>query len=655
MELELRRDWDLYLMIGLTLLLIPIIYIFPDSVLRTVIGLPFLLFFPGYLAIAALFPRADDLDSIERVALSFGLSIAITPLIGFGLNYTPWGIRLDPILFSISGFILIVALVALQRRGAVLEPYLPFDPFVTVESVWRDFQKEQGLDKALSVILALSILSSVVALAYVIAFPREGESFTEFYILGPDGKASGYPNEMIVGKNATIIIGLANHEHRTVNYTIVIWLVNMSFEDKETQIHDLHFFDKIGPIELEHVPVDIEGPWKKQWEMNYTFSIDYDLLDEDHRWHGKIWFSLYKGDHDREYTKLQDYSDDDESVQSILDGVKNKRLSLNLNLKVSGTEFYVLDEDMQPLTSPLNLMENQNLTVTLGISNHMLRNVSYSIVIWMVNSSIHANGTNITELYHIDTIGPYELEHVTPAEDQNYTGQWEMTYNLSVNTTFGGDPWKGTAVFDLYIDDTPGPYTKLGDYADDEDSVERVTEILEGLRQGIARAMVLNEFTGTEFYVLDEDMQPLTSPLNLTENQNLTVTLGISNHMHRNVSYSIVIWMVNSSTDANGTNITELYHIDDIGPIELEHISFDSSQNYTGQWEMTYNLSVNTTFGGDPWNGTAVFDLYIDDTPGPYTKLGDYADDEDSVERVTDILEGIRPGITRAMILNAEV
>ncbi len=493
MELELRRDWDLYLMMGLTLLLIPIIYIFPDSVLRTVIGLPFLLFFPGYLAIAALFPRADDLDSIERVALSFGLSIAITPLIGFGLNYTPWGIRLDPILFSISGFILIVALVALQRRGAVLEPYLPFDPFVTVESVWRDFQKEQGLDKALSVILALSILSSVVALAYVIAFPRQGESFTEFYILGPDGKASGYPNQLIVDENATIIIGLANHEHRTVNYTIVIWLVNMSFEDNQTQIHELLFFEKIGPVELEHVPVDIEGPWKKQWEMNYTFSINGTVLDEDGKWRGKIWFSLYKEDHDREYTELQDYSTDEESVQSILDGVKNKRLSLNLNLRVStATEFFVLGEDMRPLTSPVNLTENQNLTLTFGISNHMLRTVNYSIVIWMVNSSTDANGTNITELYHIDTIGPIELDHVAPVSGQNYTDQWNMSYNLSVNTTFGGDPWNGRVVFDLHIDEAPEPYVPLDDYADDDDSVERVTDILKGLRPGITRTLVLN-------------------------------------------------------------------------------------------------------------------------------------------------------------------
>jgi uncharacterized membrane protein len=32
------------------------------------------LFLPGYALIAALFPRKDDLDGIERIALSFGLT-----------------------------------------------------------------------------------------------------------------------------------------------------------------------------------------------------------------------------------------------------------------------------------------------------------------------------------------------------------------------------------------------------------------------------------------------------------------------------------------------------------------------------------------------------------------------------------------------------
>ena len=78
-------DLDLALVIFFTLLCIPFVLIPPlneISPIRIILGLPLVLFLPGYALIATLFPRKDDLDAIERIALSFGLSIAITPLLG---------------------------------------------------------------------------------------------------------------------------------------------------------------------------------------------------------------------------------------------------------------------------------------------------------------------------------------------------------------------------------------------------------------------------------------------------------------------------------------------------------------------------------------------------------------------------------------------
>ena len=87
-----------------------------ETPVRVVLGLLLVLFLPGYSLIAALFPRKDDLDGIERIALSFGLSIAVVPLLGLALNYTPLGIRLVPVLLGLSLFTVLLAVVAGVRR-----------------------------------------------------------------------------------------------------------------------------------------------------------------------------------------------------------------------------------------------------------------------------------------------------------------------------------------------------------------------------------------------------------------------------------------------------------------------------------------------------------------------------------------------------------
>ena len=91
------------------------IIFFPSSVLRIILGLPFVLFTPGYVLLVALFVKKDGIGGIERVALSFGMSIVIVPLIGLILNYTPWGITLESVLYSTAFFILIMSFVAWVR------------------------------------------------------------------------------------------------------------------------------------------------------------------------------------------------------------------------------------------------------------------------------------------------------------------------------------------------------------------------------------------------------------------------------------------------------------------------------------------------------------------------------------------------------------
>lgn len=83
--------------------------------LRYVLGSVLVLFLPGYSLIEALYPKRE-LDELTRFALSIGLSLALVPLIGLVLNYTPFGIRLIPVTLSIAGLTVILLLLALARK-----------------------------------------------------------------------------------------------------------------------------------------------------------------------------------------------------------------------------------------------------------------------------------------------------------------------------------------------------------------------------------------------------------------------------------------------------------------------------------------------------------------------------------------------------------
>lgn len=329
--MRLRDHWDLLTIIVLSLVLDLLILFYPESLLRKVLGLAFVLFFPGYVFVTALFPEKKELDDLERLALSFGLSIAIVPLIGLALNYTPWGIRLTPILVSLTVFNLIFALLAIYRREKAINPWIPW---ISIEKIKEELEWEQSskLDKALTVILILAIMTSIATLAYVVTHPKPGEAFTEFYILGPEGKAADYPTELFVGENGTVIIGIVNHEHRNVTYYVQIWLVNLTWDNttNTTIIHEMYPMPGWFNVTLPHVPVDIEGNWTPQFERNYTFSID-----RPGEW--QVWFLLFKDSPPELPPAPPDGNYAETPARDLIMGAINGTVqSLKLNVRVVG-------------------------------------------------------------------------------------------------------------------------------------------------------------------------------------------------------------------------------------------------------------------------------------------------------------------------------
>lgn len=122
----------------------------------------------------------------------------------------------------------------------------------------------------------MCIILAVGFTIYIASTPPVGERFTEFYILGPSGKADGYPTNLTLGESGTVILGVVNHEYEDVSYRIVVRLENRTI-------------GTIDNVRLKHEAV---------WEENYTFVPE--KIGEGM----KLEFLLYRDDADGIYRSL---------------------------------------------------------------------------------------------------------------------------------------------------------------------------------------------------------------------------------------------------------------------------------------------------------------------------------------------------------------
>lgn len=265
---------DLILTVVLNLLFIICVSVpsLNESSFRIVLGFFLVLFLPGYSLISILFPRIYDLGSVERIILSFGLSIAIVPLLGFGLNYSPFGIRLIPMLIVLSTFTISLSLIALVTRSkfpAEERFRVPFEKLLKVNL------GKNTLDKVLSILLIASIITSCAILVYVVLKPKTGERFTEFFILSQNGTAFEYLTDFNVGEYGKVIINVVNHEYKNVNYRLEVTLNGSMIHEEYILVHE-----------------------NEKWENPFTFKATKKGKNQ------KLEFLLYKNQNREAYRTL---------------------------------------------------------------------------------------------------------------------------------------------------------------------------------------------------------------------------------------------------------------------------------------------------------------------------------------------------------------
>jgi uncharacterized membrane protein len=231
-------------------------------------GIPFLLFLPGYALVSALWPQKsieddeiseesekperDGVSDLERIALSLGLSIALVALTGLGLNYTPWGITLNSTIIGLCCVILILIGTAWIRREK-----LSHEERFTIRFDYAPIKINElaSTEIVMVALIIISILIGVTIFAYIAMNPPQ-ERFTELYILDADGTTENYPDNLTVDEEGVIFIGVVCHEHLTTDYTVI---VELFYEDESNET-------------LDEYSVSLED--EEEWSQRFSFSLN---------------------------------------------------------------------------------------------------------------------------------------------------------------------------------------------------------------------------------------------------------------------------------------------------------------------------------------------------------------------------------------------
>ncbi len=226
---------------------------------RAVVGAPLLFLAPGYATVSILFPRASALESTddrqflgqtrtlsdaERVALAFGLSVALLPLIGLTMVAATVSLTGPAIVTTVGGFVLGGVLVAALRRERV--PAGEQYRLRLGRKLGRLRSAIVGgsvVHTAVNVILVVSMLVALTSVGYAFVSPQQGEEYTSLELLYEDDSgeyvAGDYPTDLEPGEPVELTVAVENQEGADTDYTAVVqeqWVDDGDVIDRTT--HD---------------------------------------------------------------------------------------------------------------------------------------------------------------------------------------------------------------------------------------------------------------------------------------------------------------------------------------------------------------------------------------------------------------------------------
>lgn len=247
---------------------------------RAVFGLPLLLFLPGYALLSVLFPSrrfrtrygaldvfSSGIDSVERFALSFGVSLALLPPIGLALwALSPHGFGVRVLIGVLSAEIGLGMLYGMYRRIQLPRNQryrLPVDRWLS--ELWTDGITGGLFGATMNVVLALSVIAAVVALGYGVLVPHGSEAYTGVSILdSSDGDPTFVNDSGTVTSGDQLALSVSNHEGRTITYTIVVVVEHIEDDGQQMTVRSSEELQRlettVGAGETRHVNHTVSPP-----------------------------------------------------------------------------------------------------------------------------------------------------------------------------------------------------------------------------------------------------------------------------------------------------------------------------------------------------------------------------------------------------------
>lgn len=121
----------------------------------------------------------------------------------------------------------------------------------------REIDTNALLTRVLGVALVLSI---VVVVGFAFAPTATGDAYTEFYVLGPNGVAADFPENVTVGEPVDVQVGIGNHEFQQMRYTLVVRTNETTFVSRTVTIDAEEEWE-------EPISFAFESPGRKQLRL----------------------------------------------------------------------------------------------------------------------------------------------------------------------------------------------------------------------------------------------------------------------------------------------------------------------------------------------------------------------------------------------------